>query len=108
MCRVPVPRGHMGLVFWNPGTFCPAPRCCAFPHQVSFESLTKDWAGGGIALHFSSGGGVPFVVTPLCRLTGQLVYPVHVREGPNTLYSSISEANVTIHSVAASACPAYG
>uniref|UniRef100_A0A8C7ES17 Cation channel sperm-associated auxiliary subunit delta n=1 Tax=Neovison vison TaxID=452646 RepID=A0A8C7ES17_NEOVI len=35
------------------------------------------------------------------RNSGQLVYPVHVREGPNTLYSSISEANITIHSVAA-------
>ncbi|XP_027441098.1 cation channel sperm-associated protein subunit delta isoform X3 [Zalophus californianus] len=35
------------------------------------------------------------------RNSGQLVYPVHVKEGPNTLYSSISEANITIHSVAA-------
>ncbi|XP_077716460.1 cation channel sperm-associated auxiliary subunit delta isoform X10 [Canis aureus] len=37
----------------------------------------------------------------LSRNSGQLVYPVQVKEGPHTLLSSISEANVTIYSVAA-------
>ncbi|CAK7292360.1 Cation channel sperm-associated auxiliary subunit delta [Vulpes lagopus] len=44
----------------------------------------------------------------LSRNSGQLVYPLQVKEGPHTLLSSISEANVTIYSVAASACPTYG
>ncbi|TKC46299.1 hypothetical protein EI555_014154 [Monodon monoceros] len=35
------------------------------------------------------------------RNAGQLVNPVQVREGQHILYSSISEANITIHSVAA-------
>ncbi|XP_053514541.1 cation channel sperm-associated auxiliary subunit delta [Artibeus jamaicensis] len=35
------------------------------------------------------------------RNAGQLVDPVQVQEQPNTLYSSIFEANITIHSVAA-------
>lgn len=43
-----------------------------------------------------------------CYLLGQLVDPVEVKEGRQIVYSSLSEAKVTIHTVAASACPARG
>ncbi|EPQ19030.1 Transmembrane protein 146 [Myotis brandtii] len=35
------------------------------------------------------------------RNSGQLVFPVQVQEGPGTLYSSVLDAGITIHSVAA-------
>ncbi|XP_016053380.1 PREDICTED: cation channel sperm-associated protein subunit delta [Miniopterus natalensis] len=37
----------------------------------------------------------------ISRNAGQLVYPVRVQVGYSTVYSSISEANISIHSVAA-------
>lgn len=72
------------------------------------ESQAKRWGGR----HFSSGEPLPhkclgLMILPCC-LIGQLVNPVHVQEGHRILYSSIFEANITIHNVAVSAYSTCG
>lgn len=73
-----------------------APQYYIFVESLSFHQWTP---------HSNMCPGL--MILPCCLL-GQLVFPVQVQERPGTLYPSVFDAGITIHTVAASAYPACG